>query len=64
MKNTSSHKYVDLFCSVFKKLMQYSPILNPSYITKGKIFFHDIILTTMKLIDFLLQGILTIMFAF
>ena len=73
MKNTSSRKYVDLFCSVFNKTIPDAtkPYFQnvggesqPPYFIKGKIFSYGITLTTTKLFGFYLQGIQTILFAF
>ena len=72
MKNISSRKYVDLFCSVSNKTIpdattpyfqNVGGVSHPPYFIKGKVFSHGITLTTTKLFGFYLQGIQTVLFA-
>ena len=72
-KNSLSRKNVDMFSSVFKKIIPdaTTPTFqevgggnSPSYFVKGIRFSHGIALTITKLIYLYSQGILTPLFAF
>ena len=63
MKNITSCQYVELFSSVFNKIIpdatthffqKVGGVTRSSYLTKGKIFSQGIMLTTTKLVVFLL----------
>ena len=71
-RNISSHKNIDLFRSVFKKIIpnistptfqEVGWVTHPLIFGEGIRIAHGIALTITKLIDFYSQGILTLLFA-